>query len=151
MSSVGDRSSTNSEAAYCDCDGVLAGWLVVRTVAWTLVALTQANPPLDAVEWVAWGRHWQAGYHKHPPLAAWLAELASMLSGRDATDKLLPEMKMPVLIVWGELDHIMPLRHGETIHRLIPQSQMEVVSGCGHLAPVQCADKMGPMVAEFLK
>jgi len=28
---------------------------------------------------------------------------------------------------------------------------MEVVKGCGHLAPVQCADKIGPTVAEFLK
>lgn len=84
---------------------------------------------------------------------AWIMRraLASMLSGRDATDKLLPELKMPVLIVWGAMDHITPLSQGETIHRFIPQSLMEVVPGCGHLAPVQCADKMGPTVARFLK
>jgi pimeloyl-ACP methyl ester carboxylesterase len=84
---------------------------------------------------------------------AWIIHraLTSMLTGRDATDTLLPELKMPVLIVWGALDHITPLSQGETIHRLIPQSQMEVVPGCGHLAPVQCADKMGPTVAQFLK
>ncbi|HEY3629149.1 MAG TPA: alpha/beta fold hydrolase, partial [Terracidiphilus sp.] len=72
---------------------------------------------------------------------AWIIHraLTSMLTGRDATDTLLPELKMPVLIVWGALDHITPLSQGETIHRLIPQSQMEVVPGCGHLAPVQCA------------
>ena len=74
-----------------------------------------------------------------------------MLTGRDATDKLLPELKMPVLIVWGALDHITPLSQGETIHRLVPQSQLEVVPTCGHLAPVQCADKIGPAVAHFLK
>lgn len=84
---------------------------------------------------------------------AWIIHraLASMLTGRDATDKLLPELKMPVLIVWGALDHITPLSQGETIHGLIPQSQMEVVPRCGHLAPVQCADKIGPTVANFLK
>jgi pimeloyl-ACP methyl ester carboxylesterase len=83
---------------------------------------------------------------------AWIIRraLASMLTGRDATDKLLPELKMPVLIVWGALDHITPLSQGETIHRLVPQSQMEVVPECGHLAPVQCADKIGPSVAHFL-
>lgn len=84
---------------------------------------------------------------------AWIIRraLASMLTGRDATDKLLPELKMPVLIVWGAVDHVTPLSQGETIHRLIPQSQMEVVAGCGHLAPVQCADQMGMTVVEFLK
>ena len=83
---------------------------------------------------------------------AWIIHraLASMLTGRDVTDKLLPRIKMPVLIVWGALDHITPLSQGETMHRLVPQSQMEVVPGCGHLTPVQCADKIGPRVAQFL-
>lgn len=84
---------------------------------------------------------------------AWLIHRAldSMLTGRDATDKLLPQLKMPVLIVWGALDHITPLSQGEAIHRLIPQSEMEVVPTCGHLAPVQCADLIGPRVAHFFK
>jgi pimeloyl-ACP methyl ester carboxylesterase len=84
---------------------------------------------------------------------AWVIHRAldSMLSGRDATDALLPQLKMPVLIVWGDHDRIFPLRHGETMHQLIPQSQLDVVPGCGHLAPVQCADRIGPKVAQFLK
>lgn len=84
---------------------------------------------------------------------AWVVRRAldSMLTGRDATDKLLPDLKMPVLIVWGELDHITPLSLGETMHTLIPQSQLEVVPGCGHLAPGQCADQIGPRVTDFLK
>jgi 4-amino-4-deoxy-L-arabinose transferase-like glycosyltransferase len=59
---------------------MFAGWLVFRTALWTLIALTQPHPPLDTVEWLNWGRTWQAGYHKHPPLAAWLAALASWLT-----------------------------------------------------------------------
>ena len=74
----------------------------------------------------------------------------SMLTGRDTTDKLLPSLKMPVLIVWGQVDHITPLSEGETIHRLIPQSQLTVISGCGHLAPNECANKIGPAVVNFL-
>jgi 4-amino-4-deoxy-L-arabinose transferase-like glycosyltransferase len=31
------------------------------------------NGTLDLLEWLAWGHQWQLGYHKHPPLAAWLA------------------------------------------------------------------------------
>src|SRR5262245_46412439 len=59
---------------------LFAGWLAFRTLVWTLIALAQPHPPLDTVEWLAWGRHWQVGYYKHPPLAAWLAEIASSLT-----------------------------------------------------------------------
>jgi len=84
---------------------------------------------------------------------AWVMRraLASMLTGRDATDSMLPQFKMPVLIVWGQLDHIMPLEQGEKMHQLVPQSQIYVASGCGHLAPIQCADRVGPAVRDFLK
>jgi pimeloyl-ACP methyl ester carboxylesterase len=83
---------------------------------------------------------------------AWVIHLAmdSMLTGRDATDSLLPKLKMPVLIVWGAEDRITPLRQGEMMHRLVPQSELEVVPGCGHLAPGQCAAKIGPKVVEFV-
>lgn len=77
--------------------------------------------------------------------------ISSMLNGRDATDNLLPNFRMPVLIVWGELDRVFPLKQGETMHRLVPQSQLEVIPGCGHRAPRQCADQIGPKLVEFEK
>ena len=77
--------------------------------------------------------------------------LDSMLAGHDTTDEQLPKFKMPVLIVWGEVDRIMPLPQGEKMHALVPQSQFRVVPRCGHLAPVQCADRIGPMVQAFLR
>ena len=84
---------------------------------------------------------------------AWVIHraLQTMLTGHDATDSLLPQLKMPVLIVWGDKDLITPLTQGEMMHRLIPQSQLDVVPGCGHLAPVQCADLIGPKLIEFLR
>jgi len=84
---------------------------------------------------------------------AWIIHRAinSMLTGRDATDKLVPLLKMPVLIEWGGSDNITPLSLGETLHKMIPQSQFVVVPGCGHLAPDQCAAQMAPTVVAFLK
>jgi pimeloyl-ACP methyl ester carboxylesterase len=73
----------------------------------------------------------------------------SMLTAQDVTDKLLPDLKMPVLIEWGALDRITPVAQAETIHQLIPQSQLDVVAGCGHLAPLECASRMGPQVVTF--
>ena len=77
--------------------------------------------------------------------------LDTMLTGRETTDNLLPSLKMPVLIAWGDVDRITPLSLGEKMHQLIPQSQMDVVPGCGHLAPNECADQMGPAAVRFLK
>ena len=84
---------------------------------------------------------------------AWVMQrsLDTMLQGRETTDALLPQLKMRVFIVWGELDQITPLSEGEAIHRLIPQSQMDVVAGCGHLAPNECAKVIGPEVVRFLR
>jgi pimeloyl-ACP methyl ester carboxylesterase len=64
---------------------------------------------------------------------------------------LLPQLKMPVLIVWGAEDRLLPLSLGEKMHLLVPQSKLEVIPGCGHLAPVQCAPQIGPKVVGFVK
>jgi pimeloyl-ACP methyl ester carboxylesterase len=84
---------------------------------------------------------------------AWIIHraLTTMLTGQDATDKLLPQLTMPVLIVWGGEDKITPVELGETMHRQIPQSEFDVIAGCGHLAPGQCAPQMAPKVVEFVE
>jgi pimeloyl-ACP methyl ester carboxylesterase len=84
---------------------------------------------------------------------AWIINRAldSMLTGQDATDSRLPQLKMPVLLVWGSVDQITPLGLGKRMHELIPQSQLEVIDGCGHLAPVQCSQQIGPKLVAFLR
>jgi pimeloyl-ACP methyl ester carboxylesterase len=84
---------------------------------------------------------------------AWIIQRAlnTMLTGQDVTDNLLPRLKMPMLILWGEKDQITPLEQGQKMHVLVPQSELDVFNGCGHLAPQQCAGEMGPRVVEFLK
>jgi 4-amino-4-deoxy-L-arabinose transferase-like glycosyltransferase len=51
--------------------------LMLHLLIWTaLPLLVSTNLPLDVVEALAWGREWQWGYYKHPPLSGWIAELA---------------------------------------------------------------------------
>jgi pimeloyl-ACP methyl ester carboxylesterase len=84
---------------------------------------------------------------------AWVIHRAvdAMLTGQDATDNLLPQLKMPVLLVWGAQDRIAPLTQGERIHQLVPQSELDVFANCGHLAQMQCTAEAGPKVVEFIK
>ncbi len=77
--------------------------------------------------------------------------MAQMLTARDVTDNLLPQLKMPVLLVWGSDDQIIPVEQGERMHRLVPQSKLDVIPRCGHLAPLQCTRTMGPEVLKFIE
>jgi pimeloyl-ACP methyl ester carboxylesterase len=77
--------------------------------------------------------------------------VASMLEGENTAEELLPQLRMPVLIVWGAEDRIMPVEQGEKMHQLVPQSQLRVFAGCGHLSPMQCSGQVAPVVVGFVK
>jgi len=77
--------------------------------------------------------------------------IASMLTGQNVTDNLLPQLKMPVLIVWGSLDRIVPVDQAQTMHRLITQSQLQLITGCGHMVPLQCSAEMDPAALNFIQ
>jgi pimeloyl-ACP methyl ester carboxylesterase len=74
----------------------------------------------------------------------------SLLTGADLLDGKLGGLKMPMLILWGKQDHLIPVSVGEQIHHDVPQSEFVVVDGCGHLAPGQCAAQVGPVFKGFL-
>jgi pimeloyl-ACP methyl ester carboxylesterase len=74
----------------------------------------------------------------------------SMLTGKDLLDNKLGGLRMPMLIIWGQQDHLLPVSIGEQIHRDVPQSELEIFVGCGHLGPEQCAGRMAPVVNGFL-
>lgn len=60
----------------------LAALCAAQVLLWSLLpAATSLAPPLDVVEMLAWGEHWQFGYYKHPPLPAWIAEAARLMTG----------------------------------------------------------------------
>ncbi len=70
--------------------------------------------------------------------------LATMMTAQEVTDNLLPQLKRPVLIIWGSLDQIAPVDQAQTMHHLIPQSQLLLIPGCGHMVPLQCSAEMDP-------
>ena len=75
----------------------------------------------------------------------------SMMTGQDLLDGKLAALTMPVLIGWGDKDKLIPLSVGYELHAQILQSVLDVYEGCGHLAPGQCIDQVGPSMVDFLK
>ena len=89
---------------------------------------------------------------RYVDLHGWVVKrnMESMLTGADLLDGKLGALRMPMLIVWGKQDHVIPYMAGEQIHKDVPQSELEIFDGCGHLAPSQCGAQIGPVVEGFL-
>jgi pimeloyl-ACP methyl ester carboxylesterase len=72
---------------------------------------------------------------------AFLATLRSVVGTEGqrvaAADRLYLAEAVPVLIVWGARDPIIPVRHGEDAHRALPGSRLEVFDGAGHLPQLE--------------
>src|SRR5262249_55404708 len=45
------------------------------------------------------------------------------------TDKVLPKLTCPILVLAGRNDEIIPIEHGEKLHRLAPTSTMVELDG----------------------
>jgi hypothetical protein len=59
-------------------------FLALHFAVWTaLPALLYPNLPLDLIEALTYGREWQLGYDKLPPLPWWLVEIVYRTVGRD--------------------------------------------------------------------
>ena len=54
-----------------------------------------------------------------------------------ASDRLYLAEEIPILIVWGSRDPIIPVRHGEDAHRALAGSTLEIFEGTGHMPQVE--------------
>src|SRR5262244_2737602 len=74
-----------------------AVFLALHVVVWTaLPTLLYPNLPLDLIEALTYGREWQLGYDKLPPLPWWLVEVMYRLFGADAAYYALAQVAVLV-------------------------------------------------------
>jgi hypothetical protein len=70
-----------------------AAFLALHAAVWTaLPTLLYPNLPLDLIEALMYGREWQLGYDKLPPLPWWLVEVAYRAIGYDFAYYLLAQL-----------------------------------------------------------
>jgi 4-amino-4-deoxy-L-arabinose transferase-like glycosyltransferase len=78
----------------------LAAILLLHTLVWTaLPTLLYPNLPLDLIEALTYGREWQLGHDKLPPLPWWLVEIVYRAVGRDFAYYLLSQLAV-VAALW---------------------------------------------------
>lgn len=71
------------------------------------------------------------------------AKIFQQLRGDDAEERIRG-MQTPSLIVWGDEDRALHVGTAEVLHGLLPNSEVVILEGIGHLpqleAPERCAE-----------
>jgi pimeloyl-ACP methyl ester carboxylesterase len=68
-------------------------------------------------------------------------------------DALLAQAKditVPTLILWGRDDKIIPLKAGELLHELIPNSTLEIIEECGHVPHEEKPEETLQRITDFM-
>jgi pimeloyl-ACP methyl ester carboxylesterase len=83
----------------------------------------------------------------------WIARraLESMAAGRDWLDGTLGRADMPVLVVWGKQDRLIPVEYGARLEAEFPNADLRVLDGCGHVPMADCPEAFDRAVLAFLE
>jgi pimeloyl-ACP methyl ester carboxylesterase len=62
----------------------------------------------------------------------------------------LSDLRPPTLIVWGERDHVLPVRHADLFAASIPDARKVIYPGSGHVAMLERPREFNGLLAQFL-
>jgi pimeloyl-ACP methyl ester carboxylesterase len=86
---------------------------------------------------------------------AFLATLRSVVGTEGqrvaALDKLYLAEALPLLIVWGENDPIIPVDHGRQAHAQLPSSRLEILEDTGHVPMLERPGRFIAVLERFLE
>ena len=67
-----------------------------------------------------------------------------------ALDRLYLANAVPMLVVWGSRDPIVPALHAETVRTLVPTARVEVFEGAGHWPHLDDPDRFCDVLLDFV-
>jgi pimeloyl-ACP methyl ester carboxylesterase len=68
-----------------------------------------------------------------------------------ATDRLYLAAELPTLIIWGEKDPLIPVRHAREAHERVPGSRLEIFPGTGHFPYRDDPGRFAAVVLDFVQ
>jgi pimeloyl-ACP methyl ester carboxylesterase len=68
----------------------------------------------------------------------------------NASDRLYLAQNVPFMLIWGERDPIIPVRHGRAAHELVPTSRLEVFEDAGHFPHVDDPQRFLDVLLYFI-
>jgi pimeloyl-ACP methyl ester carboxylesterase len=76
--------------------------------------------------------------------------LESMRGGRDWLNGTLGRADMPVLIVWGRQDALIPVAYAAPLQAEFENASLELLDGCGHVPMADCPEAFDRALHAFL-
>jgi pimeloyl-ACP methyl ester carboxylesterase len=76
--------------------------------------------------------------------------LESMRDGDDWLNGTLGRADMPVLVVWGKQDRLIPVAYAAGLQAEFPRGELVVLDGCGHVPMADCPEAFDRAVIPFL-
>lgn len=62
----------------------------------------------------------------------------------------VPNIKVPVNLIWGKNDTITPPFVAEEFHKLLPNSEVHIIENCGHAAMMERPNEFNALTKNFL-
>ena len=75
--------------------------------------------------------------------------LMATSSANADTRNILPTIKVPTLLIWGEKDKRSPISVGHQMHAAIPGSKLQVIKGAGHVCNLEAPAEFNKLVKDF--
>jgi pimeloyl-ACP methyl ester carboxylesterase len=87
----------------------------------------------------------------YPGRAFEAIQRSELLPGRLRTVYMprLGELRLPVLLVHGEFDPLVPLQAARQAQARLPDARLEVIPGCGHWPQRERPDLVNPLLVDF--
>jgi pimeloyl-ACP methyl ester carboxylesterase len=76
--------------------------------------------------------------------------LLSMAAGRDWLNGTLGRADMPVLVIWGKQDALIPVAYAAALAAEFPRAELKVLDGCGHVPIADCPEAFDRALVTFL-
>ncbi len=70
---------------------------------------------------------------------------------KDGLARRLPELELPVRVVWGEADPAIPLAFGRRLAEAIRGAELRVIERCGHLPQIEAPKRLADEVIAFAR
>jgi pimeloyl-ACP methyl ester carboxylesterase len=108
----------------------------------TLPGLFASGPPAESVALLA-----AIAADVRP---ATLERELALMAETDLSD-LLPHIAVPTLLIWGRLDVRSPLRIARQFQEAIPETELVVIEGAGHMSHLERPERVNDAVREFCR
>ena len=116
----------------------------------TLKWLCNTFLPKDKAQAIIDKRRKEAGSSDYSNASPMMRAILSKVVNEDLTH-LLPKIKAPTLLFWGNLDTATPISDAKTMERLIPDAGLVVAHGTGHFSFLENAGLFKAVMKNFFK